>query len=306
MQVLVVGASGVLGEAIVRELRACAYTVRAMVRSGKALAHLHDYGATLEFGNLDDPASLPRACYGAQALIIALPGEPFAYRRGSERYSVGAVRNLIGAACKAGIGQVVLASALAADQASGAPALLHRHLGEAYLRGSGLPFTLLRPAALQEWFGERYPLKPLIERLRIGPLPGRGFGRHSFVAAADVARAARLALERPEARDVIVEVGGPEILSFHEAYRRISCALGQSIRPIPLLEPVVRGAGLLARPLLPELRLARGLGPYFDGHDYIADTPAWLVELLGPRRSFDTFVATTYGTKAQHPPVTVA
>jgi hypothetical protein len=52
--------------------------------------------------------------------------------------------------------------------------------------------------------------------------------------------------------------------------------------------------GLLAAPLLPELRGFFAFFAFFDRAGYTCVTPAWLLNALGERRSFDDGVRAMY------------
>ena len=123
---------------------------------------------------------------------------------------------------------------------------------------------------------------------------GSGRGQHSFVAIGDVARAVVLALDHPEAREAIVPVGGPEDLSYRDAYARIAQVTGRQIRIVPIPRPLLGLGGLLAAPLLPELRGFFAFFAFFDHADYTCVTPDWLLQALGERRSFDAGVRAMY------------
>jgi uncharacterized protein YbjT (DUF2867 family) len=293
MQVLVAGATSLLGAAIVSDLRASGYTVRAMVRTGRGTTHLRDTGATLEFGDLGDLDSLRRACRGAQALVIAPVCAPFGYPHYANSHGEG-VRRLIAAARQSGVPQIVLLSTLKADEAASVPALADAYMSELFLRGAGLCYTILRPSSLYELFGACFSLKWLLERYRIALIPGRNHRRHSFVAARDVARATRLVLERREAACATVEIGGPDDLSFDEAYARIAHRLGNRVTPLRLSERGLRLAAPVLRPIAPELRHLQGLPTVFDRFGYTCVTPTWLVDALGSRRCFDERIGELY------------
>lgn len=77
-RVLVAGATGQMGRKIVRELSALGRAeVRAMHREGssaEAIEALRDAGAELVVGDLDEPASLARACRGVDVVVSAVQG----------------------------------------------------------------------------------------------------------------------------------------------------------------------------------------------------------------------------------------
>jgi len=72
--VLVVGATGFLGQEVVRALLARGKSVRALARDGTDPGPLRDLGVEIVRGNMLDPPSLERALDGATALITTAIG----------------------------------------------------------------------------------------------------------------------------------------------------------------------------------------------------------------------------------------
>src|ERR1700737_3267828 len=109
--ILIVGATGVLGREAARQLLAAGHKVRAMARSPDKAEDLKQLGAELVQGDLIDPASLARACRGADAVLAAAHS-----LMGTGRYSSEAVddvghRALLDAAKGAGVKRFVYTSA---------------------------------------------------------------------------------------------------------------------------------------------------------------------------------------------------
>ena len=69
--VLVVGASGRLGTAVVRALLAQAKPVRAMSGEISKVADMKQQGAEVVVADLREPDSLQKACRGAEAVLAA-------------------------------------------------------------------------------------------------------------------------------------------------------------------------------------------------------------------------------------------
>src|SRR5690348_18478903 len=70
--ILVVGATGLVGEEVCRKLVERREAVRALVRAGSSkdkVERLQSYGVELCVGDLKDPGSLRRACEGAGAVV---------------------------------------------------------------------------------------------------------------------------------------------------------------------------------------------------------------------------------------------
>ncbi len=230
MTVLLVGGTGRLGRVIAQGLAARGEPVRALVRTGKRAAHMRELGIELEVGDLLDQRSLRRALNGVRAVVAAAQGDPLSRQPQSAQVDGQGNQNLIAAASAAEVEQFVFISALQADAGAASVARLrHKHAAEQQICASGMAYTILRPAAFQETFAPDAPLGRIIARFGVGLLPGGGRAPHSFSAVADVARAAVLALDSGEAQNQLVPIGGPEDLSYRQAYERVAHIAGQRI-----------------------------------------------------------------------------
>jgi uncharacterized protein YbjT (DUF2867 family) len=144
--VLVLGATGTQGGAIVREVLAASFPVRALVRdpaSARARA-LSDAGARLVEADLLDSASLARAFEGVEAAYaITTPFEHGA----DEELQQG--ENIIAAARDAGLGWLILASVAAADRAP-VPHFRSKARIEQQLMETAIPWTVVAPSYFYE------------------------------------------------------------------------------------------------------------------------------------------------------------
>ncbi len=112
--ILVTGATGHIGNVLVRQLLARGERVRALVRPGKSPAALHGLDVELAPGDVLDPGSLGKALAGASlvyhlaARISILPGpDPEV-----ERVNLEGTRNLLAAMRQAGVPRLVYASSV--------------------------------------------------------------------------------------------------------------------------------------------------------------------------------------------------
>jgi uncharacterized protein YbjT (DUF2867 family) len=297
MTVLLIGGTGLLGGAIAGELARRGEPVRALVRSGKRVAPLRELGFEFEVGDLRDQRALRRALRGVRAVITTAQGDPLSRRRPMAAIDGQATQLLIAEARAASVAHFVFVSALKADTgAASVPQLAYKYAAERAIQTSGMDYTIIRPSSFQETFGDGFaPFKKIVERARVGMTLGSGRGRHSFVAIADVARGAVLALDHPEARNQVVPVGGPEDLSYRDAYRRIAQVTGRPVVIVPIPRVLLAIGGLLAAPILPELRGFFAFFAFFDRFGYTCVTPEWLTRALVRRRTFDEGVRAMYG-----------
>lgn len=297
MTVLLIGGTGLLGGEIAAELVRQGYPVRALVRSGKSAVRLRALGAELEAGDLRDTRALRRAFRDQPTVITTAQGNPLSRANPMRKIDGSANQQMIVAARKAGVPRFVFVSALKADQgAASVPQLAYKFAAENVLQASGIPYTILRPSSFQETFDNGFaPFKRIIEATRIGLTMGSGRGKHSFVAVRDVARAAVVSLAQPEALGQIVPIGGPDDLSYRDAYRRIARLTGRRVWVLPAPRLALKLGGLLALPALPELGDFFAFFEFFDRYGYTCVTPDWLVRALGRRRTFDEAVRDFYG-----------
>jgi dihydroflavonol-4-reductase len=116
MTVLVTGASGFVGSAVVRALLRAGYAVRALVRESSPLANLEGLCVERALGELSDPPSLERALRGCSGLFHVAADYRIWVPDPKEMFGVNVegTRNLMRVALAAGIERIVYTSSVAA------------------------------------------------------------------------------------------------------------------------------------------------------------------------------------------------
>ncbi len=175
--ILVTGATGQQGGAAARHLLKDGWKVRALVRapeSEKAVA-LQRAGAELAKGDLYDRASVDAALRGAYGVFSLqnywLPDVGFD----------GEVRQgkiVVDAAKAAGVKHFLYSSVGAAHRGMGQKHFQTKWIVEQYLHASGLPFTILRPAAFMENAAWQKPAISNGTYAGHGAAPGQGASDH--------------------------------------------------------------------------------------------------------------------------------
>ncbi len=232
--ILLTGATGRVGQAVLAALQGQGVRVRAMVRSEPASTFT---GAGVEpvFGDLDRPETLAPAVAGVDRLFLVTPADPHQPRR---------ERTMIDAAVAACVERVVKLSVLGANE--NAPFVFGRSHGriESHLRASGVGWTILQPN------GMFHNLMTQAESIRrTGQFTGcQGNGAVSSIDVRDVGAAAAAALLGDHVDQTVVLTGG-DPLTAREQATILSRAASRCITYVDLDPPALREAMIeLGRP----------------------------------------------------------
>lgn len=235
--ILVTGAAGKTGRAVVRALTAKKQPVRALVRRSEQEDLLKRLGAQdVIVGDMRDQAAMDEAARGVRAVYHIGPNMH------PEEQAIGQV--IIAAAQAAGVAQVVYHSVLH-PQTEAMPHHWQKLRVEEALLAAGLAFTILQPAAyMQNVLAYR---TPLVER-GVYPVPYAAETRLSMVDLNDVAEVAALVLTEPGHSGATYALSGPDVLSQTETAALLAQHLGRAVRieviPLALWKKQAREAGL--------------------------------------------------------------
>jgi uncharacterized protein YbjT (DUF2867 family) len=294
--ILIIGASGHLGKAVVQRLLEQGKAVRAMTRNPASVAGLKQLGAEVVSGDLRNPDSLRDACQGVEQVLAcahALNG-----KGDNNPHSVDDLgnRQLIEAAKAAGVKHFIFISIRGASPESPLPFFRIKSAVEDYLRASGVPFTILRPTAYMDLWGELIGL-PIIQQNK-AMIFGSGNNPINFVAVEDVANLACAALEDGRALNQAIEVCGPENLSMNQVAHIFESLSGkpEKISHVPLL--AMRAASALMQLVNPSMgRLIRN-GVFMDTANLSCDTSATIQAFPRASTRFEDWARGHYGLQA--------
>ena len=235
MRVLVTGASGFVGNVVVKELLAQGHTVRTLVRRGSEKKLQERERVEIAPGDCLDHEALEAAAAGCEAVIHLVgiirefPGRGITF----EQVHVQATRNVVDAAKAAGARRYLHMSALGARPEPADPYHVTNFQADQYVTKSGLSYTIFRPSVIYGPEDQSINLFARhIRRLAFFPIIGDGTYQLQPVPVWTVARAFVLALELPPAEKKIYEVGGPEPLTYNEVIDTIAKVLGRKIKKI--------------------------------------------------------------------------
>lgn len=198
--VLVIGATGQQGGAVARALLARGRVVHALVRDANrpAARELHEAGARLVAGDLDDPASLRAAMSDVEAVFLVLTmmsgatvtpeGIEAEERRGKAVAYIAA---------ETGVRHLVYSSIAGARQNTGIPHVESKGRIETYIRRLGQPATVLRPVFFMENFASL--TRPvLVDGELVVNLALRPDTPLQLISTRDVGAFAAIAFDQPE------------------------------------------------------------------------------------------------------------
>ncbi len=288
-KVLVIGATGMLGNPVTRALVREGYSVRALVRGRRAL--LPDAVEQVE-GDLFDSTALARAFAGRDAVYLNLAIQPSQteHDRLAEREGLAAI---LAAARLAQVARVVSISPLvkAYQGTHGFDWWVFRvkQAAEAAIMASGLPYTMFRASSFFE------NLEAGMRRGDNISVAGDALYPQWYLSAREYGQMVAEALRRPGSAGRVYVAQGPEALTPRELAERYVAAR----RPTPLkVQRVPLGmltfVGTFSRPVRFAAKLLSAMNRY---HERFEAQTTWAE--LGP-------ATTTVETYARARAATVA
>ena len=200
MKALVAGATGQTGSHIVKQLLAQGIKVKAFVRDRqKAEAEL-PAEVEIAVGDVLEPATLDAAMADVQVLLSATGASPSFDPTGPYRVDYEGNKNLVDAAKRAGLEQLVMVSSLCVSKIFHPlnlfwGILYWKQQAEDYLKASGVPYTIVRPGGLRNENDNEAIVMAAADTLFEGNIPRE-----------KVAKVCVEALSQPAAKNKVVEV----------------------------------------------------------------------------------------------------
>jgi uncharacterized protein YbjT (DUF2867 family) len=270
MTILVTGARGNVGRRVLQRLYAAGHSLRA---SGRNPAELDvPEGVETVALDLNDPETFVAALAGVSKVLLY--AEP------------DGIVKFLDEAEKAGVEQIVLLSSntVGLPGADQDPLAHHHLLVEEAVVGSGLNYTILRPGAfMSNAFGWSYSLQQgdtidqVFPEAQVAP-----------VHEDDIADVAVVALTEKKLQDEIVDLTGPESLTFRQELEIVGEVLGRKlvINGLTREEGEAQMSDFVPPPVLTSL-----LNQWEAAVGVVADTSATAERITGkPARTFRQWV----------------
>ncbi|KAB2384868.1 SDR family oxidoreductase [Actinomadura montaniterrae] len=219
--ILVTGANGRPGSAVVAEFARHGEPVRALVRDPAKAEGLRELpGVEIVHGDMLWPETLESALAGVDRVLMISSAGP---------QMLETQCTFIDAASKAGVGHIVKFSGQEStdgfDPERFRSTRSHEQI-QRYLIASGTPWTLLRPSQFMHVYFEEVPDIVGSGELRL-PL---GDTTLAPIDIDDIARIAYAVLTTPGHEGETYAMTGPEALTMAEAARHIADAIGKPVR----------------------------------------------------------------------------
>jgi uncharacterized protein YbjT (DUF2867 family) len=249
--ILLTGATGTVGSALLRRLTAAGEPVRCLVRDTRRLGDQR-VRVQIALGDLADPPSFRNALRGVDTVVhlaASIRDQPHA---SIEELNAVATLRLVRAAEGVGARRFVFFSALGARRHSRTRFFRAKALAEGAVVGSSLETAVFRPSIV---YAPGDPWLTLLERssyLPAIPVSGSGRALYQPIWADDVADCVVAALMATGPRRRWFELAGPDVLSYDDIVRVALKPTGRRRPllhvPLPLVRAALRVLGRVAGP----------------------------------------------------------
>jgi divinyl chlorophyllide a 8-vinyl-reductase len=253
--VLVVGATGYIGNAVVAESVQQGYDVIAVTRSLKTDCQFE--GAEVVLADVTDPASIAKAFNRKIDIVISCLATRSGLAKDFDDIDYKATLNILNAALEHGTKQFILLSAICVRKPDLPLQLAKLKMEDALIR-SGIDYTIVRPTAYFWVFDVQ---TRMIKNGKPGFLIGTGDqARHNPIAKEDLAEFMVGCIDSSEHINRIHIIGGPEvpenIITYKDSLMMIFEALGKEPKLVNIpswlymaLIRITRFIGLFSRKL---------------------------------------------------------
>jgi uncharacterized protein YbjT (DUF2867 family) len=218
-KVLVIGATGYLGNHVVKQLKQQGYWIRVLIRDPKKATQFKDLADDCFIGEATKPLSLNNCCDGIDVVFSSLG---ITRQKEGQTYmdvDYQANQNILNEALKSGVKKFIYTSVLNADKLSHLKVIQAKEKFVASLIHSGINYSIIRPSGFFSDMKEYYTMALKGKAF----LFGKGSNKINPIHGEDLAAYCVNSIENQNKEHL---VGGPEIFTheqiIHLAYHNIN------------------------------------------------------------------------------------
>ena len=257
--ILVTGATGVIGRALIRHLTTTGQQVRVLLRPSPQSPRIPK-GVPVEVAvvSLNDERGVRAALRGVDHIYHLASASTLGRRGNLLTTDIEGTRTLAQAARDAGIQRFIYLSHIGADRASAFPIQKAKGIAEEHIRRSGVPYTIIRSSVL---FGpeDRFT-NNLAGILRVVPLifpiPSDGRSLIQPLWVEDLVTCLVWTLDNPETINQTYEVGGGEYFTLRQVLETLMDVTRRRRLLVPLPVPWMRALLVMLDSLVPNFNIS--------------------------------------------------
>ncbi|HSM70601.1 MAG TPA: NAD-dependent epimerase/dehydratase family protein [Anaerolineales bacterium] len=241
--ILVTGATGFIGQVLVRQLTETGQQVRVLLRPSPVSPRLPK-GVPVEVAvvSLNDERGLRAALRGVDHIYHLASAASLGRRGNLFKTDIEGTRTLVQVAKNADIERFIYLSHIGADRASAFPIHKAKGIAEEHIRKSGVPYTIIRSSVV---FGPGDHFTSTLSTLiraapGILPIPGNGRSLLQPLWVEDLVTCLVWALQNPDMTDQTYDIGGGEYFTLRQILEILMGVLHTRRLIVPLSPPYMR------------------------------------------------------------------